>query len=51
MSDAVLNPLWVWIVHGELPASGVYWGGALILGAIAVTTLPGRAVARPFKHW
>ena len=46
MSDAVLNPLWVWIVHGELPASGVYWGGALILGAIAVTTLPGRAVVR-----
>ena len=42
MSDAFLNPLWVWLVYGELPAAGVFWGGALILGAIAATTLPGR---------
>ena len=42
MSDAFLNPLWVWLVYGELPVAGVFWGGALILGAIAATTLPGR---------
>ena len=42
MSDAFLNPLWVWMVHGELPAAGVFWGGALVLGAIGATTLRGR---------
>ena len=43
MADAFLNPLWVWLVHGELPATAVYWGGVLIVGAIAVTTLAGRS--------
>ena len=42
MSDAFLNPLWVWMVHGELPAAGVFWGGALILAAIGATTLRAR---------
>ena len=42
MSDAFLNPLWVWLLFGELPAAGVFWGGALILGAIAATTLRGK---------
>lgn len=46
MADAFLNPLWVWLVHGELPAPDVYWGGALILGAIALTTWPSRAAVR-----
>lgn len=39
MADAFLNPLWVWLVHGELPSPVVYGGGALILGAIASTAL------------
>ena len=39
MSDAFLNPLWVWLLFGETPATGVFWGGALILGAIGATTL------------
>jgi len=43
MLDAILNPLWVWMVFGEVPAVGVFWGGALILGAIGVTTLGGAA--------
>jgi len=43
MLDAILNPLWVWMVFGEVPAAGVFWGGALILGAIGVTTLGGAA--------
>ncbi len=46
MADAFLNPFWVWLVHGELPATAVYWGGALILVAIAATTLPGRTATR-----
>ena len=46
MADAFLNPLWVWLVHGELPATAVYWGGALILVAIAVTTWTSQPAAR-----
>ena len=46
MSDAFLNPLWVWMVHGELPSVGVFWGGALILAAIGATTLRSRTAAR-----
>jgi len=45
MSDAFLNPLWVWLVFGELPVAGVFWGGALILGAIAATTVHARGKA------
>jgi drug/metabolite transporter (DMT)-like permease len=37
MADAVLNPLWVWLVHGELPAFAIFIGGALVLGGIALT--------------
>lgn len=39
LADAFLNPFWVWLVHGEVPAAGVFWGGALILGAIAAATI------------
>jgi drug/metabolite transporter (DMT)-like permease len=39
MADAVLNPLWVWLVHGEEPVQAVYIGGALVLCGIALTTL------------
>jgi len=42
MADAVLNPLWVWLVHDELPATAVYGGGALVLAGIALTTWTGR---------
>lgn len=42
LADAVLNPFWVWIVHGEVPVESVYWGGLLILGAIAAATWPRR---------
>lgn len=42
LADAVLNPFWVWIVHGEVPLTSVYWGGFMILGAIAVATWPRR---------
>ena len=40
MSETFLGPLWVWIVLGELPAKNTFIGGALILSAIAVNTLP-----------
>ncbi len=46
MADAVLNPLWVWIVHGEVPPHAVYLGGALVLGAIALTAFAPPATAK-----
>jgi drug/metabolite transporter (DMT)-like permease len=45
MADAVLNPLWVWIVHGEVPPHAVYLGGALVLGGIAMTAFATQATA------
>jgi len=35
----VLNPFWVWLVHGEQPPSGTIAGGVLILSAIVGATL------------
>lgn len=46
MADVVLNPLWVWIVHGELPARSVFWGGGVILLAIGLTAWPSLMAAR-----
>ena len=45
LADAFLNPFWVWLVHGEVPVASVFWGGALILGAIAVVTIRRAAPA------
>jgi drug/metabolite transporter, DME family len=39
LADVVLNPLWVWLVHGEQPPAGTVAGGALILSAIVGATL------------
>jgi drug/metabolite transporter, DME family len=39
LADVVLNPFWVWLVHGEQPPSGTMAGGMLILTAIIGATL------------
>ncbi|HET6619472.1 MAG TPA: DMT family transporter [Dongiaceae bacterium] len=39
MADVVLNPFWVWLVHGERPPPGTVGGGALVLSAIIGATL------------
>jgi drug/metabolite transporter (DMT)-like permease len=39
MADVVLNPFWVWLVHGEQPPTGTVAGGVLILSAIVGATL------------
>lgn len=46
MADTVLNPLWVWLVHREVPAVSVFWGGGVILLAITVTAWPQRRASR-----
>jgi drug/metabolite transporter, DME family len=33
--EPVLNPVWSWIVHGEIPGAAALAGGALVLGATA----------------
>jgi DME family drug/metabolite transporter len=33
--EPVLNPIWAWLVHGEMPGAAPFVGGALILGATA----------------
>ena len=47
MADALLNPLWVWMVHGEVPVRGVFIGGALVLGGIALTTFAPKPESEP----
>lgn len=39
LADVILNPFWVWLVHGEQPPAGTVAGGALILSAIVGATL------------
>lgn len=46
--DVVLNPLWAWIGVGERPGANAFLGGAVIVGAVAMTVLwTGRARPRP----
>jgi drug/metabolite transporter (DMT)-like permease len=35
MLEPILNPLWVWIGHGEFPGYWAMAGGALIIAALA----------------
>ena len=37
--EPVLNPLWTWLVHDELPTTGASVGGAIIIFATAVYTV------------
>jgi drug/metabolite transporter (DMT)-like permease len=34
--EPVLNPIWAWLVHGEVPGVATLAGGSVILGATAV---------------
>jgi DME family drug/metabolite transporter len=47
MADVVLNPFWVWLVHGEQPPAGTVGGGALIVSAIIGATLYENRRQRP----
>jgi len=39
--EPVLNPVWAWVVHGEMPRTWALAGGAVIVGSTAVKTLVG----------
>ena len=36
MLEPVLNPLWSWLIHGEVPGTMAILGGSLVLGATLV---------------
>ena len=42
MLDAVLNPLWPWLVVGEVPGKAAMLGGSIILGAVLLSVLGGQ---------
>lgn len=37
--EPALNPVWTWLVHGEVPGTAVIAGGALVLGATVARAL------------
>ena len=46
--EPVLNPLWAWVVQGEIPGIWALIGGAIILGATTVKSwTEGRRLAEP----
>ena len=40
--DAVLNPFWAWLGAGEVPTQYAVIGGAIILGAVALSIIAGQ---------
>jgi drug/metabolite transporter, DME family len=43
--DAVLNPFWAWLGVGEVPTLYAVIGGAIILGAVALSIIAGQRSA------
>ena len=39
--EPVLNPVWAWLVHGEMPTGWALLGGAVIMTATTVRTVWG----------
>jgi hypothetical protein len=44
--EPALNPLWVWMMHGEAPGAVALAGGALILAASIGRAIASRAQTR-----
>ncbi len=42
LAEPVLNPIWAWLVHGEVPTPWALVGGAIILGVTVVMTMTGN---------
>jgi len=45
--EPALNPVWAWLVHGEVPSRWGMAGGAVILGAMIAKLLHGRRAVPP----
>ena len=46
MLDAVINPLWPWLLLGEVPGKAAFIGGAIITGAVVISIFGGRWMNR-----
>ena len=46
MLDAVLNPLWPWLILGETPSRSDFLGGSIIIGAVMISIFGGRWMGR-----
>jgi drug/metabolite transporter, DME family len=46
MLDAVINPLWSWLVVGEKPGTASLIGGSIILGAVLLVLLGSKVMAQ-----
>ena len=46
MLDAVVNPLWPWLIVGEVPEPTAFIGGAIIIGAVIISIFGGRFIAK-----
>jgi drug/metabolite transporter (DMT)-like permease len=42
MIEPILNPVWVLLFTGERPSVPAFIGGAIILGAVVISSLIGR---------
>lgn len=43
--EPVLNPIWVVLAHGEIPAPATIYGGAILLGGVAIRYMPTRWIS------
>lgn len=46
MLDAVVNPLWPWLVLGETPEASAFIGGVIIVCAVLISIFGGSFIAR-----
>lgn len=46
MLDAVLNPLWPWLILGETPGHAAFIGGVVIIGAVMISIFGNRLMTR-----
>ena len=46
MLDAVINPLWPWLIVGEVPENSAFIGGAIIIAAVTISVFGGNYMAR-----
>ena len=44
--ETILGPVWVWLIHGEMPSARTVIGGSVVFAALIVTSAWNSAVSR-----
>lgn len=47
LTEPIMNPIWVWLVIGEVPSWATFLGGAMIIGGLVVMIRGQRPVEEP----